>query len=55
MLYWLYQQLFQTTLRKLPFKKNAIDEIAINLVFIVVVMHYRIEFYKRNPGTFIHN
>jgi hypothetical protein len=55
MFHWLYHQLYQTTLRKLPFKKNAIDKPAINLVFIVVIMHYRIDFYKRNPRTFIRN
>ncbi len=55
MLYWFYYQLDQIPLRESPFKKNAIDKLTINLVFIVVVIHYRIEFYKRNPRTFIHN
>ncbi len=57
MLYWLYHQLDQIPLRKLPFKKNAIGKLTINLVFVVVVVkHYRIvKFYKRNPRTFIHN
>ncbi len=55
MLYWLYYQLDQIPLRKLPFKKNAIDKLTINLVFIVVIMHCRFEFYKRSPRTFIHN